>query len=412
MNAFAKVCPGPALLAILLASSAMAQGFAHPDWLVDRLPAATVSDGSVSYQAALQAALDATPEGAVLNFPPMTFLLDDARGLRVPSNRTLVLDGATFLLSPTLSGDGQAFLLAGASSVTIRGGTIQGNRDAWAESVNIAGIRVTGSGSHIRVEGTRFLDLSSVGVGVYSESAAAPIRHVWIEDITTRNCCNLYYDYLAEKPGPAAGSVREDQGNVCFYDVADFVVRGCYLDGSRSDGTHFKGCRNGQITDNQILNSQMGGFFLEDCEKVIATGNIMRNNGSRGCTIERDSVDCILSNNIVEGSGHEGLWAPDVARIVVSNNIFRENGQKDDADKDSEIRINDMEKFATVPADILIQGNIFQTTAHCGGVIQVNAGVGAGIVVAGNTFTGPVRTLAIDAGVAVEIHNNNTGLGE
>lgn len=380
---------------------------AQPAWLEGHLPADVVLDGGVSYQAALQAALDASPVGATLVVPPGTYLLDNAAGLRVPSRRTLVLEGVTFLLSPSLAEDGQALLLADASDVTIRGGTIQGHRDTWADSVNVAGIRVTGSGRHIRVERTRFIDLSSVGVGVFGASPEAPIRQVWVEDIYARNCCNLYYDYLSEKKGPAEGSVREDQGNICFYNVEDFVVRDCYLDGSRSDGTHFKGCKNGQITDNQILNSQMGGFFLEGCERVVAVGNIMRNNGSRGCTIERDSLDCILSGNVVEHSGREGLWAPDVARIVVSNNIFRENGQKDDEDKDSEIRINDMEQFVTVPAEILIQGNLIQSTAHCNGVIQVNAGVGEGIVVTGNRFTGPVRTLLIEEGVAVDVAGNS-----
>jgi parallel beta-helix repeat protein len=377
-----------------------------PDWLAAHLPADAVLDGSTSYQSALQQALDASPEGATLVFPPAIFLLDDAKGLRVPSNRALVLDGATFLLSPALAEDGQALLLENTSNVAVRGGTIQGHRDTWAESVNLAGIRVTGSGSHIRVSETRFIDLSSVGVGIYGASPESPIRNVWIENIDARNCCNVYYDYLTEKRGPAEGSAREDQGSICFYHVEDFVVRGCYLDGSRSDGTHFMGCRNGQIADNQILNSTMGGFFLEGCTRVVATDNIMRKNGSRGCTIERDSVDCILSNNIVEHSGREGLWAPDVARIVVSNNIFRENGQKDDADKDSEIRINDEARYTTVPADILIQGNIFEPTAHSNSVIQVNAGVGTGIVIAGNTFTGPVRTIAIDEGVVVAVDGN------
>lgn len=387
----------------------MQPAFAVPAWLSGHLPADVVRDGSVSYQTALQAALDASPENGTLVFPPMIYLLEDARGLRVPSNRTLVLAGATFLLSSELAADGQAFLLEGASHVTFRGGTIQGHRDTWAESVNIAGIRVVGAGSHLRVSDTQFLDLSSVGVGVFAESTEAPYRHVWIENVYARNCCNIYYDYLSEKVGTAEGSVREDQGSVCLYYVEDFVVRGCYLDGSRSDGTHFKSCRNGQIVDNQIVNSEMGGFFLEDCQNVVATGNIMRNNGSRGCTIERNSTDCILSNNVVEYSGREGLWAPDVARVVVSNNIFRENGQKDDENKDSEIRINDEPRYETVPSNILIQGNIFQTTAHCNAVIQVNTGAGEGIVVSGNTFTGPVRNLAVDDGVEITVVGN-TGL--
>lgn len=375
------------------------------------LPEGFAQDGSVSYQALLQTVLDQSADGTTIVFPPCILRLESAAGLRVPANRTLVLDGATFLFAAEVDRDGEAFLLDGVSEVTIQGGTIIGRRDVWPESVNVAGIRVRGSGNHIRVERTRFYDLSSNAVGIFGDSLDHPLRNVWIEDIYAENCCNLYYDYLTDKRGPAEGSVREDQGNICFYNVSDFVVRGCYLDGSRSDGTHFKSCQNGQISDNQILNSQMGGFFLEDCQNVIATGNIMRNNGSRGCTIERDSTDCILSNNIVEQSGREGLWAPDVARIVVSGNLFRENGQKDDEDKDSEIRINDESRYPTVPADIRIEGNVFQSTSHCNGVIQVNAGAGPGISISNNSFTGPVRTLIIESNFEVLVAGN-TGLNQ
>ena len=373
------------------------------------LPEGFAQDGSVSYQALLQTALDQSGDGATIVFPPCILRLESPQGLRVPGNRTLVLDGATFLFAAEIDRDGEAFLLEGVSEVTIQGGTIIGRRDAWPESVNVAGIRVRGSGAHIRVERTRFYDLSSNAVGLFGDSLDRPIRHVWIEDIYAENCCNLYYDYLTESRGPAEGSLREDQGSVCLYNVSDFVVRGTYLDGSRSDGTHFKGCTNGQIADNQILNSQMGGFFLEGCQDIVATGNIMRNNGSRGCTIERDSTDCILSGNIVERSGREGLWAPDVARIVVSGNLFRENGQKDDEDKDSEIRINDEARYPTIPADILIEGNIFQSAAHCNGVIQVNAGAGPGIAIQNNSFTGPVRTLIVESSFEVAVEGN-TGL--
>ncbi|MCF6284354.1 MAG: right-handed parallel beta-helix repeat-containing protein, partial [Candidatus Hydrogenedentes bacterium] len=370
------------------------------------LPLSFERDASVSYQEVIQQAIDESPSGATLRFPPGRYLLDDASGLRVPSHRTLNLEGATFVLSPELREDGQAFLLEDATGVTIRGGTIEGQRTAWPESVNISGIRVTGESSHLRFVATKFINLSSNGIGVFGESADAPIRHVWIEDIYTENCCNIYYDYLSEKPGPAEGSKREDQGNICFYYVEDFVVRGNYLDGSRSDGTHFMGCSNGQITDNQILNSQMGGFFLERCHNIVATGNIIRNNGSRGCTIERNSTSCILSNNVVEGSGREGLWAPAVADIVVANNIFRENGQKNDTGKDSEIRINENSHFEVVPANIRIEGNLFTSTGHSDGIIQVNKWVGNGIVIRGNSFTGPVRKLLLDPSGSCVVNDN------
>lgn len=372
------------------------------------LPQDFKRDGSVSYRVAFQQAIDASEPGDTVTFPPGRYLLDNAQGLRIPAGRTIDLTGVTIELAVDLSEDGQAFLVEDAAQVSFRNGTILGHRETWPEQVNIAGIRATGASHHLRVSGMSFIDLSSNGVGVFG-TEEAPIKNVWITDIFAENCCNIYYDYLAEKRGPAKGSVREDQGSICFYFVEDFVVRGNYLDRSRSDGTHFMGCKNGQISDNQILNSTMGGFFLERCHNVLASGNIMRNNGSRGCTIERNSTSCILSDNIVERSGREGLWAPDVSEILVSNNIFRENGQKDDADKDSEIRINDMEKFEVQPGNIRIEGNIFTTTDHCNGVIQVNENAGEGIVIQNNTFGGPVRHLLIDPSVTISV-DGNTGL--
>jgi len=65
------------------------------------------------------------------------------------------------------------------------------------------------------------------------------------------------------------------------------------------------GCTRGQIIGNTIAQAQMGGLFLEGCEDVVAIGNLIRRNGSRGVTIERDSLRCILANNIVEENGRD-----------------------------------------------------------------------------------------------------------
>ena len=54
----------------------------------------------------------------------------------------------------------------------------------------------------------------------------------------------------------------------------------------------------------------------------------MRNNGSRGVTIERGSTRCTLANCLVAGSGREGLWAPNCTGLVISGNVFDRNGRK------------------------------------------------------------------------------------
>ncbi len=108
-----------------------------------------------------------------------------------------------------------------------------------------------------------------------------------------------------------------DQGGVAFYLVRNFVVGGCSLEDSRSDGTHFDRCREGRFVNNRVLGSKMGGYFVEWCDSILAANNLIRGNGSCGVTIEAGSRDCTLQGNVIEQNGREGLWAPDLIGLVV-----------------------------------------------------------------------------------------------
>ncbi|MFO7976381.1 MAG: hypothetical protein R6V12_17300 [Candidatus Hydrogenedentota bacterium] len=64
----------------------------------DFLPDDFIADGSQSCMVKVQQALDALREtGGAITFPPVTYLLDDAAGLRVHSNTRLVMHGARFM---------------------------------------------------------------------------------------------------------------------------------------------------------------------------------------------------------------------------------------------------------------------------------------------------------------------------
>lgn len=376
------------------------------------LPEGYAIDGSISYQAQLQKAVDTAAKARkVLVFPPMVYLLEDEAGLTIHSGTTLLMYGAVFRFDDENKADGQAFLGRDVSDVRFLGGEIAGQREVWPESVNIAGIRITGNSARIRVREMFIHELSSNGIGVFGPSDQSPIQHVFVTNTIIRNCSNVYVDYLQPGAGPARGSQREDQGGVAFYHVEDFVVNGCSLEGSTSDGTHFYRCRHGQFIDNKVTGSQMGGYFLEGCQGVLASGNLIRENGSRGVTIERDSRDCTLVHNVVEHSGREGLWAPDVAGCLVADNIFRSNGRKDHDGFDSEIKVEETDKYQTVTQDFHIAGNLFYTTASQERAIWITSGAG-GIVVENNLLRGPVRTIRADAwlsGNGQVIVRNNDG---
>lgn len=357
----------------------------------DFLPDDFAAGGSQSCMAELQQALDVLKEtGGTITFPPITYLLDNAAGLRVHSNTRLVMHGARFVFTEDLEEDGQAFRGDDAENVRFEGGTVIGKRDRWDPGTNIAGIRLYGACRNIHISEMRFEDLSSNGIGIFGTDDEHPAEDIWIRDVTTRNCCNFYGDYLAEVKGPAKGSVREDQGNVTLYHVDKWVVEGCDFDGSRSDGTHFYHAHHGRFVNNRVHASQMGGYFLEGCSYVLASDNLITENGSRGVTIERDSTFCTLIGNVVEHSGREGLWAPEVMGIVVANNIFRENGRKDDTDRDCEIRLDNSEAYKTQTSDIRITENLFYTSAHQTAAVMLTKTV-RDCIVRGNSFRGPVE---------------------
>ena len=247
-----------------------------------------------------------------------------------------------------------------------------------------------------------FQHLSSNAIGLFGSEASA-IRDVWIENAVVEDCCKRYPDYLSGEKAEA-GSVREDQGDVALYYVEDFVVRGCRFEHSRSDGTHFYCCSHGQITDNRIYRAKMGGYFLEQCQNVVGRGNIILENGSRGTTIERGSTNCVFADNIVRGSGREGLWAPDCIGLVVTGNVFDRNGRKPNGPApryvwNANITINEAVKdpSQSPTRDYLISGNLIRSTSDQIAAIRVDAVANTeSIVIRDNLLLGENRKILVE----------------
>lgn len=369
--------------------------------VTDHLPKGFVTDGSVGYQAALQKALDAARDGDTVVFPPMVYTLDES-GLRVKSGLTLSMYGAVFRLDEHRRRDGAAFVGTDVSRVRFLGGEVVGRNDAWPDGVNVRGIHLTGRVSDVRVRDVTLRGLSSNGVGVFG-TKDRPARDVWVTDCVVEDGCNRYGDYLSPRPGPEPGSAREDQGLVCFYHVDDFVVRGCRFEKSRSDGTHFYRCRRGQFVHNRVYSAAMGGYFLETCEDVLASDNVVRDNGSRGVTIERGSRNCVLKGNVVANSGREGLWAPDCTGLVVTGNVFDRNGRKPNGRQpdqrwNANVTVNEDPRDPTKSPteDYLIADNVITTTPDQIAAVRVDATTCTGVVVRNNLLRGENRKVLVE----------------
>jgi parallel beta-helix repeat protein len=374
--------------------------------VADFLPSGHATNASVSYQSQIQRALDSAA-GRHIVFPPMTYLIDDPQGLRIRSGTVLWLEGATFRLAAELKVDGQVFRGEEICDVTFHGGSIQGQNSLWPAGVNIRGVLLKGECRNIRFEGMSFRDLSSNGIGIFSADSEHRARDVWLLDTIMENCCNNYGDYQApaeELHGPEKGSTREDQGAVAFYFVDRFVVRGCQFAGSRSDGTHFYRCRHGQVSDNRIFRSKMGGYFLETCEHVLATNNVILENGSRGVTIERGCRACTLIGNTIEDSGREGLWMPDSRDCIISNNAFLRNGRKENGTGrfqiwDANITMNETPNDPSQSAteNCVVSHNLFETAADQVAAIRVDTEATVrNIVIEGNILFGENQQILVE----------------
>lgn len=388
----------------LICSAILLPGQPSPAMLsvVEFLPENYVRDGSVSYHTQIQNAIDAAAKtGRTLVFPPMTYRVDES-GLRLHSELTLWMYGAKFQLDAKRDRDGTVFIGNNVHDINLFGGSIIGRNDVWPEAVNIRGVLFTGKSKNIRIRDMRIENMSSNGIAVFGNDQQF-IRDVWINDVTITNCCNRYGDYLSKKVGPAKGSDRKDQGLIAFYYVQDFVVRGCRLEKSRSDGTHFYKCRQGQFVHNRVYHAQMGGYFVESSDDILASDNVIRSNGSRGVTIERGSQNCTLKGNVVTDSGREGLWAPDCTGLVICGNIFKFNGRKPNGKKTNQIwnaniTINEarVDPTNSPTRDYIVTGNIIFTDAkQISAVRVVGDSNTSGIVITGNVMRGENRRILV-----------------
>jgi Right handed beta helix region len=384
--------------------------------VTDFLPKGYERDGSVSYRAEIQLAIDtAANTGQTVQFPAMMIAADEV-GWKLPSRSSLDMRGATFLLSEACKSDGSVFAGKDVSDLMMLGGEIIGRNDVWKDGVNIRGVHISGKSSRLRFREMSFKNLSSNGIGIFG-SEDDPIQDVWVNEVTVENCCKRYPEYLSQEKGEP-GSVREDQGDVALYFVDSFCVHGCRFERSRSDETHFYRCKNGQITDNRICLAKMGGYFLEHCENIIGRGNVILGNGSRGVTIERGSRHCVFSDNIVRDSGREGLWAPDCIGLTVTGNEFDRNGRKPNGTEEryiwnANITINEAYKEPTnsPTQDYLISENMIRTTIDQIAAIRVNAVAETkNIVIQGNLLLGENRRILVEGDESQQVTlSDNTG---
>ena len=109
------------------------------------------------------------------------------------------------------------------------------------------------------------------------------------------------------------------------YNVDDLLVQGNFFQNVGAVAIDVDGSHYARITDNQIENAETYGILVgdnTDTYGVIVSDNIIKlaSGSENGILVSRNSSDCIINSNYIEGGGEYGITLGDADRCIISNN--------------------------------------------------------------------------------------------
>lgn len=214
---------------------------------------------------------------------------------------------------------------------------------------------------------------------------------------------NLFQSHLALYAPNGSGPGK---GALDLVGCRNVIVRGCRLS-AVGDTMHIQKSQGIVFSDNQIVGSRMGAFFLaEFCKNAVVTGNIVDGtNGSRVMSVEKSCEDVTITGNTFRNGGR-GSWINQPRNFILADNIFVNNTTKCQHDPRRGRRsflTGDYEQYAELYfttyepggryGHVTVRGNTFISGDHASHAITFAPG-GDTILVADNLFGGPVRDIA------------------
>lgn len=197
-------------------------------------------------------------------------------------------------------------------------------------------------------------------------------------------------------------------------------VTGCMLS-ALGDTMHIQRCENVVFSNNHILGSRMGAFFLaEYCRNATITGNLVDGtNGSRVVSVEKSCTDVVMTGNTFRNGGR-GAWINQPVNFILANNLFVNNTTKNEADPRRGRIAYQTGKPGTFPelyftlheeggtyGPVIVRDNVFQFGDAAPEEAVTFAPNGRDLQMSGNTFPGRATTIAVDPSCeAVAIRDN------
>jgi hypothetical protein len=230
---------------------------------------------------------------------------------------------------------------------------------------------------------------------------------------------NLSGTYLAAYAPTGSGPGK---GAFDIVGAKDVRVTGCQLS-AIGDTMHIQRCKNIIFSNNHILGSRMGAFFLaEFCQNATITGNLVDGtNGSRVISVEKSCTDVTMTGNTFRNGGR-GAWINQPVNFVMTDNIFVNNTTKNESDKrrgriayqtGEPVQFPELYFTLYEPGaaygPIIVKDNIFCLAESAPDEAVTFAPNGYQLQFSGNTFTGADAVIVVDPTCSASVIKDNMG---
>lgn len=280
-------------------------------------------DGRHDDTLAFQRAIDALPEGGVLDVPPGDYLIDPLRSVHLRSRMHLRLArGARLLARPNAAPRAYVLTVERVSDVRISGGAIVGERHAhlgrageWghgialrgASRVSISGMRISDCwGDGLSVGGSR------VGRGRVVQSSDVEIAGVTCignrrQGLTIGGAhrVRVHDCEFSQTSGtpPAAGIDIEPDVSL----ARDVRIERCILRGNRGPGIQlWKRAAGVTIAGCTIEGNGNTGILALGVSGIVIVGNRIHGNRNAGIALRNGTSDIAISRNRLRDNGRRG----------------------------------------------------------------------------------------------------------
>lgn len=277
-------------------------------------------DGKTDDTTAIQAAIDALPEGGgIVVVPAGHYMVDATRALKLRSNMTLELDpDATIEAIPNDRKRSHVIKVWRADNVVIRGGRVVGERQGhtgeggeWGYGINIQASR------NVRVSGTHISDCW--GDGIWIGALGKGVFQVVATDVTIENVVSTNNRRQGMSIGPC-NRVRvinctfsnthgtAPQSGIDLEPMAqgparDILIQGCTFTGNKGCGVEIHHNVSGVVVRGCTIRDNAGyGVLGQHTSDLWVDHNQIVGNGLAGIALGKRTSDVRITGNTIQSN--------------------------------------------------------------------------------------------------------------